>query len=76
MTPDIFLEQAQRIERKMLAQSLLRSTLMSMHEGAAANGDGELENGVRLKLHALLDETLYTSNELTKLKETFVKSNR
>ena len=76
MTPDIFMEQARRIESKMLAQSLLRSTLMAMHEGAAAAKNGEAENAYRLKLHSSLDEALDTSNELVKLKETFVNSNR
>lgn len=76
MTPDIFIEKAQRLERRMLAQGLLRSTMLSMHEAASAAGDGVSENVFRVKLHGLLDESLDLSNELTKLKEIFVKSNR
>ena len=76
MTPETFIENAQRLESKMMAQSLLRSTLLNMHEAATSRSDGEAENAYRLKLHTLLDDTLDTSNEFTKLKENFVKSNR
>lgn len=76
MTPNLFMVQAQKLEQKILVQKLLGETLVSLHGSAATLCDGLAEYAYRIKLHTLLDETLDTSNELIKLKEAFVKSNR
>ena len=75
MTPDLFLVRVQKLEQKILAQKLVGETLIKLQENAAILCDGMAEYAYRMKLHTLLDATLDTSNELIKLKETFVKSN-
>lgn len=76
MTPEAFLTKAQKLERQILTQKILGETLTNLQQSAATLCDGQAEYIYRLKLHTLLDETLDTSNELVKLKEAFVKSNR
>lgn len=73
MTPEKYIEESQRLCTNLMRVSMRISELETLWSGATTGGNGALEQEVRLKLHAMLDQKLDLDAEMIRLRSRFIQ---